>query len=82
MFNIGMPELIVILVIALIVIGPKKLPEIARSIGRAIGEFQRSFDDLKDTIEKEVRDEQLKEKEEEKKPEENKPEGGKSEEPS
>lgn len=67
MFNIGMPELLVILVIALLVIGPKKLPEIAKSIGRAIGEFQRSFDELKGTIEKEVKEEEEKAREQEKK---------------
>ena len=39
MFGIGMPEMILILAVALIVIGPKKLPDLAKSLGRAIGEF-------------------------------------------
>lgn len=50
MFGIGMPELIVILAVALIVIGPKKLPELAKSLGRALGEFKRAANDLKESI--------------------------------
>ncbi|HPC47314.1 MAG TPA: Sec-independent protein translocase protein TatB [Deltaproteobacteria bacterium] len=50
MFGIGGQELLVILVIALVVIGPKNLPEIARTLGKAFGQFQRAADDLKREI--------------------------------
>ena len=50
MFGVGMQEIIVILVVALIVIGPKKLPDLARALGRAIGEFKRAADDLKEDL--------------------------------
>ena len=50
MFGLGMPEILLILAIALIVIGPKKLPELAKTLGRAMGEFKRSAQDLKRSI--------------------------------
>jgi TatA/E family protein of Tat protein translocase len=50
MFGIGMPELILILGIALIVLGPKKLPEIARALGKGMAEFRRATDELKDEL--------------------------------
>ena len=51
MFGIGMPEMLLILAIALIVIGPKKLPDLAKSLGRAFGEFKKATNDLKSSFE-------------------------------
>jgi TatA/E family protein of Tat protein translocase len=50
MFGLGMQELLVILVIALIVVGPKKLPEVAKSLGRGLAEFKRTADDFQSTM--------------------------------
>ncbi len=55
MFGIGMPELIVILVIALIVIGPQKLPDIARSLGKGLAEFKRASEDFRQNISEEAK---------------------------
>jgi len=60
MFGIGSTELLVILVVALIVIGPSKLPEMARTLGKAMGEFRRMSSDVKRTIEMEADKEQSK----------------------
>jgi sec-independent protein translocase protein TatB len=52
MFGIGMPELILILGLALIVLGPKKLPELAKTLGKGLAEFRRAADELKDEFRK------------------------------
>jgi len=52
--NIGLPELLLILAIALLVFGPKKLPEVGRSIGKAMREFRKTSDEIKDRIEEEI----------------------------
>lgn len=54
MFGIGTTEIIVIMVVALLVLGPKKLPEIAKSLGKTLAEFRRVSTDVKRTIEMEV----------------------------
>ena len=51
MFGIGMPEMLLILAIAIIVIGPNKLPDLAKSLGRALAEFKRATSELKDSLE-------------------------------
>lgn len=50
MFGIGAPELLVILVVALLVLGPKRLPEIARSLGRGMAEFRRASNEFTRTL--------------------------------
>lgn len=51
MFGIGMPEMILILAIALIVIGPKKLPDLAKAVGKAMNEFKRATNEIRDSFE-------------------------------
>lgn len=55
MFGIGFPELLLILAIALIVLGPKRLPDLARALGRGFSEFKRATDELKQSFEEETR---------------------------
>jgi sec-independent protein translocase protein TatA len=59
--SIGMPELIIILVIALIIFGPRKLPELGRSLGRSINEFKKASNELRSTLEEEIRIEETRE---------------------
>ena len=59
--SIGMPEMIIILVIALIVFGPRKLPELGRSLGRSINEFKKASNELRNTLEEEIKVEETKE---------------------
>jgi TatA/E family protein of Tat protein translocase len=49
-FGIGMPELLIVMAVALLVLGPKKLPEIARSLGRGMAEFRRASTELRNTL--------------------------------
>lgn len=58
MFGIGTSELLVILLIALIVLGPKEIPKVARTLGRAMREFQRVTDELRHTIDMEIENDQ------------------------
>lgn len=60
--SIGMSELIIILVIALIIFGPRKLPELGRSLGKSIGEFKRASNELRSTIEDEIRVEETRDR--------------------
>jgi sec-independent protein translocase protein TatA len=57
-----MPELIIILVIALIIFGPRKLPELGRSLGKSIGEFKKASNELRSTLEEEIRIEEQRER--------------------
>ena len=53
--SIGLPELIIIFTIALIIFGPRKLPEIGKSLGKSLAEFKRASNELKNTLEEEIR---------------------------
>ena len=57
---LGVPEMILIFVVALLLFGPRKMPQIGRSLGRALGEFRRASNEFKRTIEDEVSAEEIK----------------------
>lgn len=60
MFGIGFPELLLVMALALVVIGPKRLPDIARALGRGFSEFKRATDELKTTFQDEIRTDEIK----------------------
>ncbi len=55
MGNVGIPELIIIFTIALIIFGPRKLPELGKSLGKSLAEFKRASNELKSTLDEEIR---------------------------
>jgi TatA/E family protein of Tat protein translocase len=57
--SLGFQEILLILVLALLIFGPRKLPEIGRSLGKSLGEFRRATTELKRSIEQEVRTEEI-----------------------
>jgi Tat protein translocase TatB subunit len=60
MGSLGFPELILIFIVALIVFGPRRLPEIGQTLGKALREFRKATDELKNTLEREVRSDEFK----------------------
>ena len=61
--SVGMPEMLIILVIALIIFGPRKLPELGRSLGKSLAEFKKASNELRSTLEEEIRIEEQRDKE-------------------
>ena len=59
--SLGFPELLIIMVIALIIFGPRKLPELGKSLGRSLNEFKKASTELQNTLEQEIRIEEQKE---------------------
>ena len=59
--SIGLPELIIIFAMALLIFGPKKLPEVGRSIGRALREFRKTSDEIRNKLDEEIQAEDFKE---------------------
>lgn len=66
---IGMPELVVIMFLALLIFGPRKLPELGRSLGRSLGEFKRASNELRNTLDEEIRIEEQRNAEKQRAPE-------------
>jgi sec-independent protein translocase protein TatA len=64
-----MPELIVIMLLALLIFGPRKLPELGRSLGRSLGEFKRASNELRNTLDEEIRIEEQRSAEKQRAPE-------------
>jgi sec-independent protein translocase protein TatA len=56
--SVGMPELLIIMIIALMVFGPKRLPELGKAVGKTINEFKKGANSLRDSLEEEVRQEE------------------------
>jgi sec-independent protein translocase protein TatA len=57
-WNLGFPELVIIFVVALLVFGPRKLPELGKSLGKSLAEFKKATNELKKTWEEEVKTEE------------------------
>ncbi len=64
MFGIGMQELIIIAIIALLVVGPKKLPDLAKSLGKGFSEFKRAAEDVSEGVKNSLQADELKKEEE------------------
>jgi TatA/E family protein of Tat protein translocase len=61
--SVGLPELLIIFTIALIIFGPRKLPELGKSLGKSLAEFKRASNELKNTLDEEIRMEERKSQE-------------------
>jgi sec-independent protein translocase protein TatA len=70
---IGMPELVVIMFLALLIFGPRKLPELGRSLGKSLGEFKRASNELRNTLDEEIRIEEKRSTERQRAPEPQQP---------